>query len=168
MPREVIASSSDPKDPYGQRNDGRMDYCWDVVCRKLKWQPRVLWYSSGRITRKVFYSVQNQSQRSVQASWLNAQISEFNFEYPEERKQSYEDFKFIRQLTDSIHECNGHYEMPLPFNYNDTVLPDNKDRRLSHLKRRLEQDNNYKSDYENFMRDVINRLLWEGFGWSWI
>jgi len=52
--------------------------------------------------------------------------------------------------------------MPLPFNYNDTVLPDNKDmalRRLSHLKRRLEQDNNYKSDYENFMRDVINRLL---------
>ena len=159
MPREVIASSSDPKEPYGQRTD----LGWSIVgmsCVENSNDTHVC-YGTAAVELQGRSSIAFRTKvKEVFRPADFAQISEFNFEYPEERKQSYEDFKFMRQLTDSIHECNGHYEMPLPFKHSDTVLPDNKGmalRRLSHLKRRLEQDNNYKRDYENFMRDVINR-----------
>jgi len=46
-------------------------------------------------------------------------MSKVGFKYLEKRKQSYEDFKFMRQLTESIHKLDGHYEMPLPFSRKD-------------------------------------------------
>jgi len=66
----------------------------------------------------------------------------------------------MRQLMKSIHERDGHYEMPLPLKNKDPILPDNKDmayKKLIHLKGRLERDSNYKEDYENFMRDIIDK-----------
>ena len=48
------------------------------------------------------------------------------------------DFKVYRMLKISIKLVNDHYELPLPWKYEDQVMPNNKNlalKRLNHLKR---------------------------------
>ncbi|XP_034537461.1 uncharacterized protein LOC117811344 [Notolabrus celidotus] len=73
---------------------------------------------------------------------------------------SQDDIFFLNSLKESIQKnTTGHYEMPLPFKERP-CLPDNKQQavvRLSHLKRKLLKDENYKAQYVKFMSEVIER-----------
>jgi len=63
---------------------------------------------------------------------------------PEERPFSFEDRKFMKKMTDGVHQRkDSHYELPLPFKQELVKLPNNKEEalnRLSKLKRRLQHD----------------------------
>jgi len=157
-PREVRASPTNPKEPYAQRTD----LGWSVVGISSVENLNndgvschiATTHSSGRATVVLRTNV-----KEVFKLADFAQMSKLS-EFPEERKQSYDDFKFIRQLTDGVHEHDGHYEMPLPFKKTDTVLPDNTDmalKRLKQLKCRLENNSSYRQDYESFMQEIIDR-----------
>lgn len=59
----------------------------------------------------------------------------------------------IQRTTD------GHFEVPLPLQYDETFLPNNKaavEKRLQGLKSRLSRDERYKRDYCEFMHSVIS------------
>ena len=160
IPREVIASPTNRTHPYAQRTD----LGWSIVgmttteasqdtntCHRIATvEPQ------GRAT-----IVCKSKTKEVFKPMDFAMMSEMDFEdYPEERKQSYEDFKFIKRLSSGIHEESGHYEMPLPFKQEHTRLPDNKSmalKRLSQLKRRLDKDETYRKDYEKFMDGIIDK-----------
>jgi len=159
IPREVIASATNPREPYAQRTD----LGWSIVGISSEQDMRddqtychaVATHPSGRASIVLKTKVKEVFKPSD-----FAQMSKVDFESVEERKQSYEDFKFVKQLTDSIHEHDGHYEMPLPFRKKDPILPDNKDmahKRLMRLKGHMKRDSKYKEDYANFMRDIIDK-----------
>ena len=158
-PREVIASPINPKEPYAQRTD----LGWSIIGSLSEQDMKDDWiychtaatHLSGRASIVLKTKV-----KEVFKPADFAQLSKLDFEFPEERKQSYEDCKFMRQLTENIHESNGHYEMPLPFKKNDPIFPDNKDiasKRLTYLKGRLEKDSHYKEDYRKFMQVIIDK-----------
>ena len=79
---------------------------------------------------------------------------------PKERPFSVEDRKFMKKMTDVVHQReDGHHELPLPFKQELVKLPNNKEvalNRLSKLKRRLEHDSRYRRDYLMFMTEIIN------------
>ena len=78
----------------------------------------------------------------------------------EERSLSYEDRRLLSKVNEGIHRrCDGHYEMPLPFNQESIMLPNKKEvalKRLNKLKGRLKSDSKYKADYLAFMSDIIS------------
>ena len=73
---------------------------------------------------------------------------------------SYEDNLFLEKLAGGIHRRkDGHYEMPLPLKPN-TQLPNNRLlalKRLQHLKKRLQNDEQLHSDYKTFMSNMISK-----------
>ena len=76
---------------------------------------------------------------------------DFKNENTELTSLSCEDKMFITKLKDGIHkDADGHYETPLPFGDSSPCLPNNKAhafRRLQHLKKRLQRNPKYHSDY---------------------
>lgn len=79
---------------------------------------------------------------------------------PKERAFSVEDRKFMKKMTDEVHQReDGHHKLPLPFKQELVKLPNNKEvalNRLSKLKRRLEHDSRYRRDYLMFMTEIVN------------
>lgn len=70
---------------------------------------------------------------------------------------SNDDRKFLAILKNGK---DGHYEIPLPFREDLPYLPNNKsmaEQRLKHLKRKLDKDKPYRSQYGNFMTDMIQK-----------
>ena len=86
---------------------------------------------------------------------------DFKDENTELTSLSCEDQMFITKLKDGIHKvADGHYETPLPFRDSSPCLPNNKApafRRLQHLKKRLQRNPKYHSDYTDFMENMIQR-----------
>ena len=167
IPREVIASATNPREPYAQRTD----LGWSIVGISSEQDMRddqtychaVATHPSGRASIVLKTKVKEVFKPSD-----FAQMSKVDFESVKERKQSYEDFKFVKQLTDSIHEHDGHYEMPLPFRKKDPILPDNKDmahKRLMRLKGHMKRDSKYKEDYRMQILCAISliRVTAKGF-----
>lgn len=73
---------------------------------------------------------------------------------------SNDDRKFLAILKNGIHFLDGHYEMPLPFREDLPYLPNNKgmaEQRLKHLKGKLDKDETHRSQYVNFMKDMIQK-----------
>ena len=74
---------------------------------------------------------------------------------------SCDDKMSITKLKDGIHkDADGHYETPLPFRDSSPCLPNNKApafRRLQHLKKRLQRNPKYHSDYTDFTENMIQR-----------
>ena len=158
-PREVIASKN-KKEPYAQKTD----LGWCIVGTNVN-EATDGKYVCHRTTATV-----PQGRASIvckvkakevfkPTDFLKLSDAVFH-EYPEEKKTSYEDYVFMKKLTDGIHEKDGHYEMPLPFKKGDIRLPDNKPmavKRLQQLKRRLQSDKVYRDDYEKFMKEIIDK-----------
>lgn len=73
---------------------------------------------------------------------------------------SQEDIIFLDKLKEGIRKTEkGHYEMPLPFKERPH-MPNNKQHaeiRLNQLKRKLERDERYRTDYIKYMNDIIER-----------
>ena len=77
-----------------------------------------------------------------------------------ERKFSQDDLQFLKIQEQNIHQREDkHYEMPLPFKSRPT-LPDNRrlaNIRLDHLKRKLQSNDKYFTQYKTFMEETISR-----------
>ena len=88
-----------------------------------------------------------------------------NFDFPErmidEQKEFSENDKlFMEKVSHSMCKVDGRYEMCLPFKEKQVRLPDNKiqaEQRLVHLKRKMEGDVQYRTEYTKFMTDVIDK-----------
>ncbi|KAK3709219.1 hypothetical protein QZH41_004583 [Actinostola sp. cb2023] len=85
---------------------------------------------------------------------------DFNEKETDGRTLSYEDRRFLKIVGKEIHQLDdGHYEMPLPFKNDITLLENNKTmvmKRLLHLRKRLQNDTQYRKDYVSFMKNIID------------
>ncbi len=73
---------------------------------------------------------------------------------------SVEDKGFIKIAEQSIKLKDGHYTVDLPFRRDDTVLPNNyqvAEQRLQSLKRKFKRNEQFKTDYTEFLNEVINK-----------
>ena len=79
----------------------------------------------------------------------------------EEKVLSFLDRRFLHTLESNIqHLSNDHYETPLPLKEEELKLLNNRNlvlSRLHRLKHRLKSDSIYRSHYETFMRDMIDK-----------
>ncbi|XP_062605642.1 uncharacterized protein LOC134267449 [Saccostrea cucullata] len=72
------------------------------------------------------------------------------------------DRKFLDLVSKSICFEDGHYQIGLPFKSNDVRLPNNKkqaEQRLSSLVKRFNHDENFHSEYCEFM----NKIMYDGY-----
>ncbi|XP_014672653.1 PREDICTED: uncharacterized protein LOC106813111 [Priapulus caudatus] len=91
--------------------------------------------------------------------------SSINFDFPEsitddKKEDSQEDKRFREKVSSSIRLVDGHYEIRLPFRKDDEVLPNNRAQamqRLKSLKKKLEKDMQFQSDYKDFMSSILEK-----------
>ena len=95
----------------------------------------------------------------ITPSQVNKMLEQDFNESVEERSFSYEDRKFVDIVSKGIHKNEHcHYEIPLPLKDATHKLPNNRVQavhRLHNLKRKMENDLHYKTDYVAFMNDII-------------
>ena len=104
------------------------------------------------------------TQRKVKERITPQAVSQmFELDFSEREKgtaMSCEDIKFCGAVESSIvHLEDLHYEMPLPFKYQNIQLPNNyaqAEKRLTGLNRRLKADDKHV-DYCSFMADIISK-----------
>lgn len=94
----------------------------------------------------------------------NEIIKMFEQDFSEKKRDkpmSLEDRRFLDMTKREIHITNDrHYELPLPFQSDDVVLPCNRklaESRLSGLKSKFSKDAKYKNDYVNFIDDMLKK-----------
>ena len=77
-----------------------------------------------------------------------------------QRPYSRNDLKFLQIMERNVHVAdNGHYEMPLPFREETPILPNNRilaEKRLDHLKRKLQSDPAYHEQYAKQMNSLFH------------
>ena len=105
------------------------------------------------------------SQRMVKEQVTPQAVKQmFELDFSEKEKGtalSREDIKFYETVENGIvHLEDRHYEMPLPFKYENTQLPNNfaqAEKRLNSLKKRLKSDEKYYADYCGYMSEIISK-----------
>ncbi|XP_069109596.1 uncharacterized protein [Argopecten irradians] len=78
----------------------------------------------------------------------------------DKRENSVEDEHFLRQVEESVHFENGHYCIALPFRDRNVKLPNNNvqgTQRLKGLKNKLVKNHKFRSDYVNFMDNLLSK-----------
>ncbi|XP_006817261.1 uncharacterized protein LOC102809485, partial [Saccoglossus kowalevskii] len=154
-PREVIPGDDD--DPYAVRTDlgwgviGVMnspDYDLSSYCQVINTEGKRCHFT---------YRTQVKEISPLQVNKMFEQ--DFN-ERKSEDKISLEDRQFLQIVTDGIHQReDGHFEMPLPFREPEISLPNSRaqaEKRLQRLKYRLLKDDQLKTDYVEFMSNIID------------
>ncbi|KAF7654341.1 hypothetical protein LDENG_00070950 [Lucifuga dentata] len=126
----------------------------------LGWQVTPVTQSSVMLTSEVHYVCKTQiKERITPSDIIKVLESDFSEGVGEEASVSQEDLHFLSKLKDGIkHKQDDHYEMPLPFKQDRPNLPNNEAnavQRLVCLERKLKRDQQYYSDYVNFMKDII-------------
>ena len=115
--------------------------------------------SSGKLCHFAFTTHTKEILNPLQINKMFKQ--DFIDAKPEKRPLSFEDRKFMKKITDGVHQReDSHYELPLPFKQEPVKLPNNKEvalNRLSKLKGRLKHDSRYRKDYLAFMAEIIDR-----------
>ena len=79
---------------------------------------------------------------------------------PEDVGYSQEDRKFLSLVSNGIRQTEGHYEIPLPFRQQNVKLPNNREQALKRLlwqKKKMTQNERYRSDYVTFINDMIDK-----------
>ena len=168
-PREVIPGNDN--DPYAKRTALGWGVIGTVKPSDCKVEvendcaganriiTREVFCSSGKLCHFAFKTHTKEVLNPLQISKMFEQ--DFIDTNPERRPLSFEDRKFMKKLTDEVHQReDSHYELPLPFKQDPIKLPNNKEvalSRLSKLKRRLKHDSRYRKDYLAFMAEIIDR-----------
>ena len=73
---------------------------------------------------------------------------------------SWEDKKFLNLMNRTTRMFSSHYELPLPFKSNDTILPNNRYqalRILKHLKNKFQRNPTFCSHYKEFMNTLMRK-----------
>jgi len=79
---------------------------------------------------------------------------------PEDLGYSQEDRKFMALVSDGIRYSEGHYEIPLPFRHQNVNLPNNPEqafKRFLWQRKKMTQNDQYRSDYIAFINDIIDK-----------
>lgn len=165
-PREIIPGSDD--DPHAKRTA----LGWGVIgmvspyacgCEEGLGVNRIVTREVQHDPRKIcHFALKTHTKEILNPLQINKMFEQDFIEArPEERPFSFEDRKFMKKMTDGVHQRkDSHYELPLPFKQELVKLPNNKEvalNRLSKLKRRLQHDSRYRKDYLLFMAEVIDR-----------
>lgn len=129
-----------------------------IIVRQVTPEPR----PSVKLKGEVHYMCKTQIKEMITPDdVIKALESDFSERVGEEATVSQEDLRFLTKLKEGIrHKQDGHYEMPQPFKQDRPNLPNNKAcavQRLKCLERKLKRDQQYCSDYVNFMEDIIAR-----------
>lgn len=166
--REVLPGNDD--DPYAKRTAlgwgviGTMDAgnCDDNDCDHVG------------VNRIIAREVHVGQKKGIRHFALRTQVKEvltpfqvskmfeldFNEGKKDEQPLSFDDRMFMKKVKEGIHQReDGHYEMPLPFKGDKVKLPNNRElalNRLNKLKKRLENDEDYRRDYLSCMKGVID------------
>ncbi|XP_057677992.1 uncharacterized protein LOC130907200 [Corythoichthys intestinalis] len=174
LPRKVVMGNENQ--PYAQRSvlgwsiignsNTDIDYHHEdgigvshhIIMRKVLPATK----SSSEIKTEVQFVCRTQVKEVITpADILKVFESDFTEKFSEEICTSQEDITFLKKLNDGIKQKrNGHYEMPLPFKEDRPSLPNNKvcaEHRLRCLEKRLNKNDQYRSDYVAFMDDIIAR-----------
>ena len=144
LPREVVSAGDN--DPYAIRTV----LGWGVTGA----------VGNCRNSSMEHFSYRTQTKEITCASVRQMFNTDFNEQFSDD-KISLKDKRFLRQVEGSIHQKeDGHFEIPLPFDCDNIHLPNNVEvakRRLASLKRKLLRDTQYRSDYSDFMKEIISK-----------
>ena len=169
LPREVIPPVGDG--PFGKRTD----LGWGIVgvtnpCQiendTIGVSHRVIAlevpsYNSSLEnpqSNHVLFSVKFSVKEVIGTDVLRVMEREFSDPLINVKSYSQEDKKFLTLLDQGITFKEGHYEMPLPFQKDNPVMPNNKSvaiHRLQGLKTRFKKDEQYCRDNFEFMNNLI-------------
>lgn len=172
-PREFISGSG--SQPFAQKTDlgwsivGRIQ-CTDtddsdyigmthaIISKKIP--DEVILHSNDKTTNEIRYVLKTTIKEEMSPPQIGQLLeADFPERKYEDATMSQDDLRFVKVLQHSIHQDeDGYYEMPLPFRYTKPELPNNEymaRKRLEHLKRRLQTDTQYYTDYRNFMEDIL-------------
>jgi hypothetical protein len=114
----------------------------------------------------MFVSV-NRIEATVAPSLEDQLLSQFNYDFSERivddvEEPSREDRQFLENVERSVKFEDGHYVIDLPFRDPNLIMPNNRkqaEHRLILLGKRLEKDDNFYQEYQNFM----NKILEQGY-----
>lgn len=73
---------------------------------------------------------------------------------------SEEDCRFMKTASDSVSLEDGHYYLPLPFCKGEVAVLNNRqmaEQRAQHLLKKFKRDENFLTEYKDFMNDMINK-----------
>jgi hypothetical protein len=143
-PRQVIPSKTNAKEPYALLTD----LGWSIIggkssqgihdCHVISAKPSTTAIVLRSKVKEVF-----QGDKFWSTSVLCEEPS-----MGEEKKQSYDDYRFMQIMTENVCEVDGHLQMPLPLKNDVRSLPSNMvlaSRRLDHLKKRFAIDKRSKT-----------------------
>ncbi|XP_024116907.1 uncharacterized protein LOC112138581, partial [Oryzias melastigma] len=90
---------------------------------------------------------------------------QFQIDFPEcnmdeQPGLSQEDKKFMERVSDSANLIKGHYQISLPLRNKNVCMPNNKAlalQRAVHLKKKLQRDPVFYTDYTAFMNDMFTK-----------
>ena len=162
-PREVIPGKDD--DPYAIKTIlgwgiiGKISSSneFDDVVDVNRIETRE--FTEGKDTKHCCFVFKSKTKEIINPNQVNKMFEQDFSEIIEDKPLSYEDRKFIDIVSKEIHRSeDGHYEIPLPLKDPDLKLPNNREQalnRLNRLKRKMESDPQYKSDYVAFMNEII-------------
>ena len=168
-PREVIPGADD--DPYAVRttlgwgvigviNKSTIDSQENSYCSCNRIVSREI---EDSLVKTVSHVVAKTSAKEL---FVPAQVNrmfehDFSEVSKEEKTLSFLDRRFLNTLESNIQRLsNGHYEIPLPLKEERLKLPNNRNLALSRLHKlnhRLKKDSKYRSHYETFMKDMIDK-----------
>ena len=167
-PHEVILSESGG--PYAKR----LKLGWSVIgpinkhirdmviksnCTSVRRVESVQDVTTGAISDHVFTTSSKVEDTRLTRMLQEMYTSEFNEERSEKIGLSVEDERFLATMEAGIRKNGKHYELPLPFRTKELILPNNRSQalsRLSSLKRKLQANAEYKSVYDEFMKNLIS------------
>ena len=73
---------------------------------------------------------------------------------------SAENIKFLKLMDEGCTRSDGHYQLLLPLRNSEVDLPNNRwlaKRRLQCLKKKMQKDENFHTDYIAFMNNIFNK-----------
>ncbi|KAL3970370.1 KRAB domain-containing zinc finger protein [Sarotherodon galilaeus] len=171
MPREVV--SGEDNQPFAQETDvgwsivsygdpgerysDAIGVSHRIIVKQVTPEPKV----TSKLKSKVHYVLKTRiKEMTTPEDVLKVLESDFSERLGEEANLSQEDLRFLTKMKEEIkHKGDGHLEMPLPFKQSRPELPNNKlcaVLRLMCLEKKLKRDQKYRTDYMNFMKDIIS------------
>ena len=99
---------------------------------------------------KKLYAADFVENQTLPSNGINGKLNEV----------SAEDIKFLKLMDERCTRSDGHYQQPLPFRNSEVDLPNNRwsvERRLQCLKKKLQKEENFHTDYIAFMYNLFNK-----------
>ncbi|KAK0131196.1 hypothetical protein N1851_034101 [Merluccius polli] len=90
-------------------------------------------------------------------------VQQYNHDFNEivdDKEMSVEDKRFVTIAEQSIKLQDGHYSIDLPFRNNSPVMPNNyqvAEQRLIGLKKKFNRSEQFRTEYTEFLEDVISK-----------